>query len=163
MSATLDQFEAQLQEMTSQERSLAERIAAEDDSIRQIESRLQSLELEQDVPTEEVLLAARQRRDQGWQLVKAAWLDGAPAGEDQAAFLAEFAPRGTLSSAYEQSVERGDLLADRLRREADRVAHKAESLAQLNRHRITQTALIEESQGLDNRQVARQPGMERAR
>ena len=43
--------------MTRQQRSLAERMAAEDDAIRQLESRLQSLELQQDVPTEEVLCA----------------------------------------------------------------------------------------------------------
>ena len=55
LSATLDQFESQLQEMTWQQRSLAERMGAEDDSIRQLESRLQSLELEQDVPTEEIM------------------------------------------------------------------------------------------------------------
>ena len=113
----------------------------EDDSIRQLESRLQSLELEHDVPTEEVLLAARQRRDHGWRLVKAAWLDRASGTEDHAAFLVEFAPTGTLASAYEQSVERSDALADRLRREADRVAHKAESLAQLHRHRTTRATL----------------------
>ena len=94
-----------------------------------------------------------ERRDQGWQLVKAAWLDRAPAGEDHAAFLAEFAPKGTLASAYEQSVARSDALADRLRREADRVAHKAESLAQLNRHRTTRATLVDEGQALDDRQA----------
>ena len=140
LSATVDQFEFQLQEMSRHHCSLTERIASEDDSIRQLESLLQSLELEQDVPTEEMVLAARRRRDQGWQLVKAAWLDAAPAGEVHAAFLAEFAPSGTLSSAYEQSVVRGDALADRLRREAERVARKAETLAQLNRHRTTRGA-----------------------
>ena len=158
LAATLDQFESQLQETAKQQRSLVERTAAEDDSIRQLESRLQSLELQQDVPTEEALMAARQRRDHGWQLVKAAWLDSVPAGEDHAAFLAEFAPKGTLALGYEQSVERGDTLADRLRREADRVAHKAESLAQLNRHRATHAALKDEARILNDRQA----GIDRA-
>ena len=76
----------------------------EDNSVRELESRLQSLQLERDVPTEEVLLAARHLRDQGWQLVKAAWLGQAPSGNDQSAFIAEFSPRGTLATAYEQSV-----------------------------------------------------------
>ncbi len=57
--ATLDQFESRAQEMARQQRSVTERMAAEDESIRELESRLQSLELEHDVPTEEVLLAAR--------------------------------------------------------------------------------------------------------
>jgi uncharacterized protein YhaN len=153
LSATLDQFEAQLQETLRQRGSLAERIAVVNDSIRQLESRLQSLELEQDVPNEEVLMTARSRREVGWQLVKSAWLDGAPAGEEHASFIAEFAPKGTLAAAYEQSVQRGDVLADRLRREADRVAQKAESLAQLNRHRTERVALEDEARSLNEHQA----------
>ncbi len=154
LNATLDQFESQLQETARQRKSLTERMAAEDESIRQLETRLQTLELQQDVPTEEVLLAARKRREHGWRLVKAAWLDSAPDGEAVAAFLVEFAPEGTLASAYEQSVQRGDAMADRLRREADRVAHKAESLAQLNRHRTTREGLEREGQLLNDRQAS---------
>ena len=150
LNATLDQYESQFQETTRQRQAFAERLAAEDDSIRQLETRLQSLELQQDVPTEEALLAARKRREEGWRLVKAAWLDSAPEGEDVAAFLAEFAPGGTLASAYEQSVERGDALADRLRREADRVARKAEWLAQLNQHRASRAALQQDSRRLED-------------
>jgi len=153
LNATLDQFDSQFQEMASQRKSLTERLAAEDESIRQLETRLQTLELQQDVPTEEVLLAARKRREHGWRLVKAAWLDSAPDGEAVAAFLVEFAAEGTLASAYEQSVHRGDAVSDRLRREADRVAHKAESLAQLKRHRSTREGLERESQLLDERQT----------
>ena len=153
LNATLDQFESQLQETARQRKSLTERMAAEDESIRQLETRLQTLELQQDVPTEEALLAARKRREHGWRLVKAAWLDSAPDGEAVAEFMVEFAPEGTLASAYEQSVQRGDAIADRLRREADRVAHKAESLAQLNRHRTTREGLEREDQLLNERQA----------
>ena len=162
LNATLDQFESQLQETARQRQSLTERMAAEDESIRQLETRLQSLELQQDVPTEEVLLAARKRREHGWRLVKAAWLDSAPDGEAVAAFLVEFAPEGTLASAYEQSVQRGDAIADRLRREADRVAHKAESLAQLNRHRTTRAGLERRRPASRRPPGPHQPRMERA-
>jgi uncharacterized protein YhaN len=153
LGATLEHFESQLQEVTSQQHSIAEKLAAVDDTIRQLESRLQSLELHQDVPTEEVLLLARQRRDHGWQIVKAAWLDNAPAGIDHNAFVLEFAPTGTLSSAYEQSVARSDAIADRLRREADRVAHKAEALAQLDRHRSIRAALLDKRLAVDARRA----------
>ena len=112
---------------------------------------MQSLELERDVPTEDTLLAARDRRDHGWQLVKAIWLDHQPAGLDHTAFINEFAPTGTLASAYESSVAHGDILADRLRREADQVAQKAELLAQLRRHRAARTTLMEEGRALDER------------
>ena len=83
---------------------------------------------------------------------------GTRRGQTLAAFLAEFAPGGTLASAYEQSVQRGDELADRLRREADRVARKAEWLAQLDQHRDRRTAL--EQRGPSAR---RPPGRPRPR
>ena len=118
-------------------------------SIRELESRLHSLDLERDVPTEDALLAAHHRRDEGWQLVKATWLAHAPAGEDHAAFIAEFSPTGTLSSAYKTSLAHSDALGDRLRREADQVAHKAELIAQLNRHRATHLTLAHEGRALD--------------
>ena len=149
MTATVDRFEANFEESTRQRRSLTERLAAEGASIRQVEAQLQSLELVQDVPSEELLLAARGRRDHGWRLIKKDWLENLSPGEDVAGFLAEFGTGGTLAAAYEASVQRGDELADRLRREAERVARKAESLAQLNRHRTAQSALSQDARLLD--------------
>jgi uncharacterized protein YhaN len=153
-SATLDQYESRFQETTRQREALAERLAAADDSIRELETRLQSLELQHDMPTEAALLAARTLREQGWRLVKGAWLDRAPEGQDLAAFLTEFAPGDTLATAYEQSVRRGDALADRLRREADRVARRAEWLAQLDQHRDLRAALAQENRLLDDRRAS---------
>jgi uncharacterized protein YhaN len=151
LSATIDQFEVHLGESIQKRRLLTERLAAEDDSISQAETQLQSQELQQDVPSEELLVAARSRRDHGWRLIKAAWLENISADDDVAAFVAEFGPRGTLATSYETSVQRGDELADRLRREADRVARKAESLAQLNRHRTARVALTDELRLIDER------------
>ena len=156
LSATLDQYESQFQEATRQRETLAERLTAQDEAIGQLEIKLQSLELQQDVPTEEALLTARNRREEGWQLVKAAWLGGAPEGKEEAAFLAESAPGGTLAVAFEQSVERADALADRLRREAERIARRAEWLAQLRQHRRTQAALAEDARLLDDRLARRE-------
>ena len=135
LNATIDLYESRFQDIAREEQALGERRTADDDAIRELEARLQSLELQHDVPTEEALLAVRTRREEGWRLVKAAWLNGEAYGDVHTAFLAEFAPRGPLAVAYEQSVLRGDDLADRLRREADRVARKAEWLAQLGQHR----------------------------
>jgi uncharacterized protein YhaN len=153
LTATLDRYEVRFQELARQQQAIGERLAAEDDSIRLLESRLQHLELEQDVPTEEGLRAARQQRDEGWRLVKASWLDGAPDDEEAAPFVAAFAPGGTLASAYEQSVRRGDLIADRLHHEADRVARKAELIAQLGQHRAARTKLQKDSELLEGQCV----------
>ena len=151
LSATIDQFEAHFEESAQKRRLLTERLAVEDNSISQAETQLQSLELQQDVPSEELLVAARSRRDHGWRLIKAAWLENVSPDDDIAAFVAEFGPRGTLATSYETSVQRSDELADRLRREADRVARKAESLAQLNRHRTARVALTDEVRLIDER------------
>jgi hypothetical protein len=151
LNATLDQYESRFQEITRLMQALAERRATVADAIRQFESRLQSLELESEVPTEEALLAARNRREQGWRLIKSAWLEGRSQGDLLAAFLADFAPGTGLDSAYEQSVQRGDVLSDRLRREADRVARVAEWISQLDQHRALHAALETEGRQLDSR------------
>jgi uncharacterized protein YhaN len=150
LSTTLDLYEARFQEGARNQQTLARRLAVESDAIRELESRLQSLELQDSVPSEQAVLAARTRRDQGWQLVKAAWLERADEVLKAAAFLAGFAPGETLASAYEKSVELADTLADRLRREADRVARKAEWLAGIEEHRAARTALEQESRALDD-------------
>jgi uncharacterized protein YhaN len=68
------------------------------------------------VPTEDELRAARERRDQDWGLLRRAWLarDEVPEGQ---------------ADVYEQAVGDADDLADRLRREADRVQRQASLLA----------------------------------
>ncbi len=141
LDATLDQFESRFQETARKRQALAERLSKENESIREAQASLQSLTLQQDVPTEEAVAAARGHREEGWQLVKARWLESAPADEGAAAFLAGFAPGGSLAAAYEESVQRADVLADRLWHEADRVAQNATLVAVLEKHRATQTAL----------------------
>ncbi len=153
LGATLDQFEARFQAIAQDRQSIDERVAEEESLIRQTESMLQALELQQDVPTEEALQVARARRDEGWQLVKADWLEKKVVQKRLAAFLAEFAPADTLATAYEQAVDRCDLLADRLRREADRVARKAEELASLHRHQAARKALDKDAKQLDQQEL----------
>ena len=149
LDATLDQFEARLQEIRLKRESITSKASDEDVKARELGAMLQSLELQQDVPTEDMLLAARQRRDKGWRLVKSAWLNNAALGDDAAEFVAEHGPDDHLAAAYEQSVRRGDDLADRLRREADRVARKAEGLARLAQHQASRATLEEEARFLD--------------
>ncbi len=154
LSATLDQFESRFQETAQKRQALAERSSKEDDSIRECQASLQSLTLQQDVPTEEAVAAARNHREQGWRLIKADWQRNAPDPEATAAFVEMSAPGGSLATAYEQSVQQADMLADRLRREADRVARNAALVAALEKHRATQAALEHEVRVLDDLQAA---------
>ncbi|MHB8160267.1 MAG: AAA family ATPase, partial [Thermoleophilia bacterium] len=76
-----------------------------------------------EVPTELDLLESRQKRQDGWQLLRRQWIDGA----DVSKAAEDYELGQTLHDAYEKNVQHADHVADRLRREAARVA-KAASL-----------------------------------
>jgi uncharacterized protein YhaN len=95
------------------------------DLARQIEV----LDLQQEVPTEEDLLKIRAVRDRGWQLVAGRIEGKALTDEQVAGFIRELPPSGTLTEAFHASLVQADEIADRLRREAERVAAKAKLLA----------------------------------
>jgi hypothetical protein len=78
------------------------------------------------VPTEEDLERIRHRRQKGWGLVKRAWLQQENIDEESRAYD----PERDLAGAYEASVEQADETADRLRREAARVAEYAALVVQ---------------------------------
>ena len=90
-----------------------------------VAERMESLRLGIPVPSEEDLQAARRRREDGWQLVRREWLHH----EDIAAEAALYDAENALPEAYEQRVLGADEVADRLRREADRVAGQAQLAA----------------------------------
>jgi len=154
LHATLDQFETRFQETARKRQALSDRLSKENDSIRECQASLQSLTLEQDVPTEEAVATARSHREEGWRLIKARWLENASDDKATAAFLTAFAPGGSLAAAYEHSVQRADVLADRLRREADRVARNATLVAALEKHRATQVTLEHDLRALEDLEAA---------
>jgi hypothetical protein len=104
-------------------------------ALRELEGRLAQLRIEGEVPSEAELGRVRVRRDRGWQLVRGEWLQGKATDPDTRRFVAELAPDGHLADAYEASVRVADTVADRLRREAERVA----LLARLTTERQTQS------------------------
>ena len=71
-------------------------------------------------------MRARERRQRGWDLVKRAWLEGETLQDE----IRAYDPERRLSDAYEVSVAHADVTADRLRREAARVADYAALLVQ---------------------------------
>jgi uncharacterized protein YhaN len=78
------------------------------------------------------LESLRQRRDAGWDLVVRRGLGEVGAADPAVTgFVAEFAAGGDLYAAFRASLERADAVADRLRREADRVAQQAKLTADL--------------------------------
>ena len=65
-----------------------------------------------------LLFQIRDKRDRGWQLLRRQWLDDQDVTQESLAY----APNQPLAEAYEGYVQEADNIADRLRREADRVA-----------------------------------------
>lgn len=100
------------------------RIAEACQEVERLESQLAELQRSGGVPTEADLRRARQRRDEGWRLVRRAWLQDHRDADAESAFDADH----DLPDAYERSVAEADDVADRIRRDADQVA-RYESLS----------------------------------
>ncbi|HQL91293.1 MAG TPA: AAA family ATPase [Syntrophales bacterium] len=94
--------------------------------LQRVEQKIDAIRLAGAVPTEEDLEKIRDRRQTGWGLVKRAWLEGENIEEESRAYD----PERDLAAAYEASVEQADDTADRLRREAARVAEYAALVVQ---------------------------------
>ncbi|MCK7578286.1 MAG: AAA family ATPase [Chromatiales bacterium] len=124
---TLRRFAAEAQSLDDEQRRLTEertRIAAE---CRRLEQSLRTLQLAGAVPSEADLGQARDHRERGWQLLRRQWLEG----RDVQAEAADYAPETPLSEAFESAMANADVLADRLRRESQRVLEQATTQAAL--------------------------------
>jgi hypothetical protein len=148
---TVDRFEAELAEIDAELARLRSAREAADAEAADAGSKLSVLRESSGVlPTEDDLARARERRDQIWRLIRRSVETGrAPTAEDVRAVLddresATTAP-ASIATAYERAVEQADLCADRLRREAERVAAQAGARAALDRARRRLTALDEAS------------------
>ena len=123
---TIDEFEEAFDAVDGDLRKAREGVSETRGKIEGIDGNLRTLKLSGEPPTEEDLTAARTHRERGWSLVRSAWLEGK---RDEGAEAA-LDPPLPLEQAYEKSVLNADSVADRMRREADRVARKVELLAQ---------------------------------
>lgn len=88
--------------------------------------RLDEIQLAGAVPTEEELIKARTERGQVWHLMRRQWINGEDVNTEARAIDAD----RVLPDAFEHRMIGADELADRLRREADRVHAKASLLAE---------------------------------
>jgi uncharacterized protein YhaN len=130
---TADRFEAEFSEVDGLLRDLRREAGELQQRLLSLDAQIEELRLSQDALTEDDLTAARQRRDEGWQLVLQAWHGQAA---DEAAllrFIADFPAAQDLVQAYRYSVTRADEIADRLRRESAAVARKAQLVSERRR------------------------------
>ncbi|RZB37446.1 MAG: hypothetical protein SRB2_01220 [Desulfobacteraceae bacterium Eth-SRB2] len=132
---TIGLFEDQTAEVKIKYESLKEDFEKTQRTLADVERQIDELRLQQEVPTEKDLQKAREQRGRGWQLILHA-LEGKPVLDQEIGdYIKEVGLSKTLSEAFENSVHKADEIADRLRREAERVATKAKLLADQTAHK----------------------------
>ena len=143
---TIVRHEAEFEELDEERRQVQSRIDDLADECRRLEQQLAQLRLQQDVPTEADLKQARDERDLGWARVRLAFdatgtafttlsqksAVATDADMETRAFVTRWPGAPSLLEAYELSVAHADQLADRLRREADRVAQRVQLEAEFD-------------------------------
>jgi len=124
---TVELFKDGFAAAAGEDQDLARRGDDLDAQARQVEAHLAQLRSSGDIPTEDALAEARGRRDAAWQRLKQGktWDDSAAA-------------------AFEPASAQADGLADRLRREAGRVADLARLLADGDRLAADRAALTDQ-------------------
>lgn len=115
---TLARFESELLDLCRELKMAAAARSKLETELAEVERQLLELTFRGEVLTEADLESARRRRETGWRIIRRIWLEGAGVADEAAAF----APDQDLPTAYEASVRKADEVADRLRREAERVA-----------------------------------------
>lgn len=123
--ASIDRFEQEYTALTTRSQRLTERQAEYTDIEQSTQKQLDEIERAGAVPTEEKLLEVRAVRGQIWSLLRRQWLDG----ETVDAEIDKLGQDHALHEVFETKVGDADELADRLRREAERVQKQASLLA----------------------------------
>jgi uncharacterized protein YhaN len=118
---TVQQFENRFSRIAEEQRELAKQRKKDEKERRQALADIRKLTFTGEVPSEEDLFRSRTGRDEGWQLIRRRWLDGGDITESGRPYVSDL----SLAEAYEKDVGQADAIADRLRREADRVATAA--------------------------------------
>lgn len=122
---SIDRFEEQHITSARLCERLREEQALNTAALGEIGAELRSIEAARPVPTEGDLKAARALRNSGWQLVRRQLEGDVPDQADVLGFTRQISRDGSLTEAFQKSMDRVDHLADRLRREADQVSRKS--------------------------------------
>ena len=129
---TVEAFDEELRNLQNEESALEARVRQVNVDVDQLKQEQTEFEKGDEVPTESELLQLREKRDHGWSLILAEWKQMPSVGEDIQQFIDYFRPAEDLATAFVASIQRADAVADRLRREADRVAVKFQLESRIN-------------------------------
>ena len=118
---TVGLFRDRFSELDDELRQLHRERGKSEEELAALEAEKREISRSGEIPEECDLNEMREKRNYGWLLLRRRWLDK----EDVAVEAGRFAPDRPLHLAFESCMEQTDQLADRLRREADRVARAA--------------------------------------
>ena len=139
---TVESFDQDYSQANKELDALRDRLQNSRDELRKLEQQLAEQDLKSHVPSEADLKNVRELRDRGWKLVFRSWIDGEEISSEHEAFCrglgaesdgnTAVTDRAKLGRAFESTISQTDLMADRMRQEADTVARKAQLNQQIN-------------------------------
>lgn len=127
LAETVRRFDKEYSDLETEDRELDKEQKISEGKLKSATAEIRKAEYGGGIPSEEDLALGRTKREQGWKLLREQWLEGKNVTAESANYNAE----KSLPDAYEENVAQADLIADRLRREADRVAGRASLHAQV--------------------------------
>jgi uncharacterized protein YhaN len=140
VSATLDHYERQFDELTENIRDYNRRQKEIEEDQKLTEQDLKALLLKSDVPTISELEEVRSVRNTGWNLIKRKYIEEIDVEKD----IAEFASDSDLPTFYEQKVDVADNVSDRMRLSADQVVKRADLEAKIENLKSRHNDITEE-------------------
>jgi len=118
LAATVHEFQKSYNKIADERRSLEKEIKRNKKELETVLAEIRKTEYTGEIPSEKYLNLTRKKRDRGWLLLRRQLLDGGDISRE----ARNYDPEQSLLEAYEGFVREADHIADRLRREADRVA-----------------------------------------
>jgi len=145
LTTTLREFEAGYRRLEDTLRTIQDK---DDDLVRDITERereLRGLTAAGEIATHEQVQTVRQRRDNGWHLIRQGYIEKS---EDPKKLSAAFSQGLSLSTAYEGAVREADRLADLLHSDAERAAIFETTHQRVEEMQSTRSALANQRDGL---------------
>ncbi len=144
LAETIDRFENELAAVAQKQAVLTAEGAERQEESRRLQQEIDVLRLQFEPLTEADLQHARREREEAWQAVREAWREGAKPTEPEHILFALSDGLGGLADTFERKTATADEIADRLRRESERVAKHLQLLKQQEACRERQAAIASE-------------------
>ena len=139
---TVRRFEVDYHELDNERQQLKNDRKKAEGELKAAEADDKEVAYGGEVPTEQDLEKSREKRQDGWQLLRRQWIDG----EDISKEAEKYEPGQAVHEAYEKNVEQADHVADRLRWEAERVTKAASLRARIESLKETIQEIIQQEQ-----------------